>query len=293
MDGAIIVDKPSGWTSHDAVARIRRLAGTRRVGHLGTLDPMATGVLPIVIERGTRLSQFYVKSEKVYEAVIRFGFSTDTYDREGTPTSPETDFVIGSATLDEALDRFRGTFQQTPPPVSAKSIGGVRAYKMPREQAAAQLKPVEVHITEAVILGVEGRDARVRVACSGGTYLRAIAHELGQALGCGAHLQELRRTRSGEFSVDRAHSIEELEELTRAGRLEEVLIPAARLLPDFPAEFVDEITEAQIRHGRDFAVSPFHVKHGARYVKALNRSETLVAIGEIRLPNLYHPFVVF
>ncbi len=292
MDGAIIVDKPQGWTSHDAVAHMRRLANTRRVGHLGTLDPLATGVLPLVIGRATRLSQFYVRSEKVYEATIRFGFSTDTYDREGEPASSDTNPAIDAAAVDAALEAFRGTFQQTPPPVSAKKIRGVPAYKLAREHTPLELKPVEVFVEEAVVLGVDGRDARLRVVCSAGTYLRAIAHDLGQALGCGAHLAELRRTRSGEFDVERAHTIEKLEKLAAAGSLSEALVPAARMLPDFPAEYVDELTERQIRQGRDFAVSPFRVSRGVKYVKAVNRAGELVAVGEIKLPSLYHPFVV-
>ncbi len=292
MDGAIVVDKPAGWTSHDAVARMRRLANNRRVGHLGTLDPIATGVLPLVIGRATRLSQFYARSEKVYEATIRFGFATDTYDREGAPASSDCEPCIDPTQVDRALDRFRGTFLQTPPPVSAKKVAGVPAYKMSREQAARKLEPVEVTVWEARVMGVEGRDARMRVRCSAGTYLRAIAHELGQALGCGAHLLELRRTRSGEFTVDDAHPMAELEDLTREGRLEEALIPGPRLLPDFPSEYVDDLMENQIRQGRDFAVSPFRVNRGAKYVKAVNHAGALVAIGEIRLPNLYHPFVV-
>ena len=292
MDGAIIVDKPTGWTSHDAVARMRRLADTRRIGHLGTLDPIATGVLPLVIGRATRLSQFYTRSEKVYEATIRFGFATDTYDREGVPASPDCEPYIDPAQVDRALDRFRGTFLQMPPPVSAKKLAGVPAYKMPREKAARELMPVKVQVWEAQVVGVERRDARVSVRCSAGTYLRAIAHELGQALGCGAHLLELRRTKSGEFTIDDSRSIAELENLTRQGKLEEALVAGPRLLPDFPCEYVDDLMESQIRQGRDFAVSPFRVSRGAKYVKAVSRAGSLVAIGEIRLPNLYHPFVV-
>jgi tRNA pseudouridine55 synthase len=271
---------------------VRRLANTRRVGHLGTLDPIATGVLPLVVGRATRLSQFYTRSEKVYEATVRFGFSTDTYDREGTPASADCKPSVDAAVVDRALDSFRGVFLQTPPPVSAKKIGGVPAYKLPRERAAEVLKPVEVTVWEASVLGTDGRDARIRVRCSAGTYLRAIAHGLGQALGCGAHLLELRRTRSGEFTLEDCRSITELESLAAGGRLEEALIPGPRLLPDFPAEFVDDAMENHIRQGRDFAVSPFRVNRGARYVKAVNRSGALVAIGEIRLPNLYHPLIV-
>jgi tRNA pseudouridine55 synthase len=292
LDGVIVVDKPRDWTSHDAVARMRRLAETREVGHLGTLDPMATGVLPLVIGRATRLSRFYARSEKVYEAEIRFGFSTDSYDSDGVATSPETEPDLDAAAVEEALASFRGTFLQMPPPVSAKKLSGVPAYKLAREKALAELKPVEVHVEEAALLGVEGAVARVRVRCSAGTYVRAIAHELGKALGCGAHVKALRRTQSGEFSIDAARPLPALEELASRGALDEALVPAARLMPDIPSEYVDELNEAHIRHGRDFPVSPFRVQRGSRYVKAVNRAGQLIAVGEIKLPNLYHPFVV-
>ncbi len=141
MDGILVVDKPGGWTSHDVVSRMRRIAGTRKVGHLGTLDPIATGVLPLVIGRATRLAQFYTRNEKVYQARIRFGFSTDSYDRAGVATSTAVDVVLDRAALEQQLTAFLGESLQTPPPVSAKKIHGERAYKMPREEAARQLTP--------------------------------------------------------------------------------------------------------------------------------------------------------
>jgi len=293
VNGIIVVDKPEGWTSHDVVNKMRRLANTKKVGHLGTLDPIATGVLPLVIERATRLAQFYVRRDKLYEAVIRFGFSTDTYDRAGIPTSPETPPPpLDAAMLEPYLQRFRGKFLQTPPPVSAKKVAGRPAYELARKNIAVELAPVEVQVYELTVMGIEGPDVRVRAFCSAGTYLRAIAHELGREIGCGAHLLQLRRTESGDFSLQQARTLEELQELSSAGRLSEALIPAAQLLPEFPVEYVDEITVGHIRQGRDFQVSPFRVQKGARYVKAISRSGELVAIGEIKLPNLYHPEVV-
>jgi tRNA pseudouridine55 synthase len=293
LDGIIVVDKPEGWTSHDVVNRMRRLADTKKVGHLGTLDPIATGVLPLVIGRATRLAQFYARRDKVYEAVIRFGFATDTYDRAGVADGPEAPVPpLDAGLLEPFLERFRGKFLQTPPAVSAKKIGGKPAYELARKKIAVELAPVEVEVSELTLLGVEGSTIRVRAHCSAGTYLRAIAHELGRDLGCGAHLDQLRRIQAGEFSVEQGRTLDELQELSDGGRLDEALIPAAQLLPEFPAEFVDEITEGQIRQGRDFIVSPFRVQKGARLVKAISRSGDLVAIGEIRLPNLYHPMLV-
>jgi tRNA pseudouridine55 synthase len=293
LDGIIVVDKPEGWTSHDVVGKMRRLAGTKKVGHLGTLDPIATGVLPLVIGRATRLAQFYTRRDKVYEAVIRFGQSTNTYDRAGEPAGLAGPVPpLDAEALEPHLARFRGKFEQTPPPVSAKKIGGKPAYEFARKNIAVELKPVEVQVYDLKLLGVEGSDIRVRAFCSAGTYLRAIAHDLGAALGCGAHLYELRRTESGDFTLEQSRTIEQLEQLAAEGRVAEALIPAVQLLPEFPTEYVDEAVENQIRQGRDFVVSAFRARKDAHYVKAVSRSGALVAIGEIRLPNVYHPMLV-
>ncbi len=292
MNGVIVVNKPEKWTSHDAVNKIRRLAGTRRVGHLGTLDPMATGVLPLVVGGATRLAQFYTRNEKVYDAFIRFGYSTDTYDREGKPTSPITEPVISREELEPLLDRFRGPIQQTPPPISAKKIGGTPAYRLARKNVAVELKPVEVTIYSLELFECDGSGARMIVHCSAGTYLRALAHELGALLGCGAFLEELKRTRSGEFSIEQARTIDQLETLANEDRFIEAFIPAAELLPEFPSEFVDPTTAGFIRQGRDFRVSPFRVRPGSKFVKAIGQNGELIAIGEAKLPNLYHPMLV-
>jgi tRNA pseudouridine55 synthase len=292
MDGVIVVDKPAGWTSHDAVNRMRRLAGTRKVGHLGTLDPQATGVLPLVIGRATRLAQFYVRNDKVYDAHIRFGYSTDSYDKDGEPTSPVTEPHIDEEELDRALANFRGVFEQTPPPISAKKVAGTPAYKLARKQQPVELAPVRVEVYSLILLEHTGAEARLKVHCSGGTYLRSIAHDVGRILGCGAFLQDLRRTASGEFTLDQARTLEELGKLKDEGRLEEALISGARLLPEFPAETVDDHTAARIRQGRDFRVSPFRVRGAPKRVKALSQSGELIAIGEAVLPNLYHPILV-
>ncbi len=292
MDGVIVVDKAQGWTSHDVVGKMRRIAGTRRIGHLGTLDPMATGVLPLVIDRATRLAQFFVKNDKVYEGTVRFGFATNTYDAEGTPISEPLPFLATPEAIEPLLSPFRGTFAQTPPPVSAKKVDGQPAYKLARKNIPVELKPVEITVHELTLLGCDGADIRIRVHCSSGTYLRAIAHELGQAAGVGAHLSALRRLRAGDFSIERAHTLDQLQELASAGRLAEALLPGAELLPEFPSYIVDRITEGQIRQGRDFRTSPFRTPADARYVKAITEDGVLLAVGEARLPNLYHPMLV-
>ena len=271
---------------------MRRIAGTRRVGHLGTLDPLATGVLPLVLNRATRLSRFMMKADKVYEAEVRFGFATNTYDSEGYSTTESVAVTLDAGAVDRALEAFRGDFMQTPPPVSAKKVDGVPAYKLERKNKSVELAAVPVTVFSLELTFCEGAVARMRVHCSSGTYVRAIAHELGQKLGCGAHLSALRRTRAGSFTIDQARTLEELAELAAQGRFDEAVVPAVDLLPDFPAERVDLATATLIRQGRDFHVSPFRVRNGAPFVRAVGEDGELVAIGEMRLPNIYHPMLV-
>ncbi len=292
LDGVIVVDKPEGWTSHDVVSRMRGIAGTKRVGHLGTLDPIATGVLPLMIGQATRLAQFWDASEKEYEAAVRFGFATSTYDRAGEPCGSATQPNITAEQIEACLAPMRGEFEQIPPPVSAKKIGGVPAYKLARKNIAVELAPVKVTIYELTLLGVEGTLARLRVRCSTGTYVRSIAHHVGLSLGCGAHIESLVRTRSGPFRTEQALTLERLQELKNAGRLEEALIPGRDLLPEFPCVIVDDLTVAYIRQGRDFNVSPFRVHAGSPHVKAIGPDSRLVAIGRIVMPHVYHPMVV-
>ncbi|HMD48934.1 MAG TPA: tRNA pseudouridine(55) synthase TruB [Bryobacteraceae bacterium] len=292
MDGVLVVDKPEGITSHDVVDRVRRLAKTRKVGHLGTLDPIATGVLPLVIGRATRLAQFFSASAKSYEGRIRFGWATDTYDRAGAAASAPTEPRFTREDLEGTLGEFRGNILQTPPSYSAKKIAGTPAYRLARKQIAVDLPPVEVQIHELALIDFDGQRARVRVRCSAGTYLRSIAHEIGQRLQCGAFLEELRRTASGEFVEEDAHTFADLEKLASEARLYQALIPASRVLPEFPSTSVDALTAGQIRQGKDFRLSPFLPQSRAKYVKAIGPEGDLIAIGEARLPHLYHPILV-
>jgi tRNA pseudouridine55 synthase len=292
-DGVIVVNKPTGWTSHDVVAKMRGIAGTRSVGHLGTLDPIATGVLPIMVGQATRLARYFDKSEKAYEAVIRFGFATTTYDREGEPTTPVTQVSISADQIEACLAAMRGDILQMPPPVSAKKIGGVPAYKLARKNQPVELAAVPVSVYELTLQGVEGDRARLKVRCSPGTYIRSIAHELGAALGCGAHVEALTRTASGAFTLEQAHTLEELQRLKAEGSLCEALLPMADLLPQFPSVFIDDLTVRQVRQGRDFGVSPFRANPRSEYVKAIGPDGMLVSIGQIALPHVYHPVVVF
>jgi tRNA pseudouridine55 synthase len=245
-----------------------------------------------VIGRATRLAQFYTRNDKIYEGIIHFGHSTDSYDADGEPTSPDVAVTLDRAAIDAALDLSRGEFEQMPPPVSAKKIGGRPAYELARKQLPVDLNAVTVNVSRLEILKLVDCEAYVRVHCSAGTYLRSIAHDAGQALGCGAYLKDLRRIMSGDFKIDSARTLEQLAILSEEGRIAEALVPSAQLLPEFPAEMVDAVTAGQIRNGRDFRLSPFRSHSGTRFVKALNSDGDLIAIGEARLPHLYHPVLV-
>ncbi len=296
-DGVIVVNKPATWTSHDVVARMRGIAGTKRVGHLGTLDPIATGVLPIMIGQATRLARFLENSAKTYDAVVRFGFATSSYDRAGepgpvTPLGPEGALRLTPELLEQHLAPMRGTIDQVPPPVSAKKIGGVPAYKLARENKPVDLAPVRITIEELELQGFDHDRARIHVRCTTGTYIRSIAHEWGIALGCGAHIEELTRTTSGAFTIEQAWTLEALQALKDEGRLAEAVLPLNTLPPTMPSVMVDEATVRMIRQGRDFHVSPFRQNPGSEFIRALSPDGDLVAIGEAVLPHMYHPTVV-
>lgn len=292
MNGVILIDKPAGCTSHDVISRWRKLAGTKRVGHLGTLDPMATGLLVLVTGTATRLAQFLEKADKTYAAEITFGVVSDTFDADGRVTRTDVAVPSDAADVHSALCQFRGKFLQVPPSVSAKKIQGIPAYKLARKNLPVELKPVEVEIKRLEVEHITPERLRILVTCSTGTYIRSLAHDLGKSLGCGAILSGLRRAQVGEFSIEQARSLEELEQLKAQGRLADALIPSAHLLTHFPAEYVDISIETQIRHGRDFRTSPFVVPPGAPLVRALSRCGELIAIGELRIPNVYHPRTV-
>jgi tRNA pseudouridine55 synthase len=292
MNGLVLIDKPAGCTSHDVVNRWRKLANTKRVGHLGTLDPMATGLLVLMTGRATRLAQYLGEGDKTYVAEITFGMMSDTYDTEGVITETGIPVPSGVALLHQALERFRGRFQQMPPAISAKKVHGVAAYKLARKQIPVDLKPVEVEVKQLEIESMAPGKVRLIVTCSTGTYMRSLAHDLGQQLGCGAVLSKLRRIQSGDFTVEQTRTLEEFTALAEAGRLCDAVIPPARLLPRFPAEYFDSVMEVQIRQGRDFRTSPFVVPPGAQFVKALSHSGELIAIGELIIPNFYHPATV-
>jgi tRNA pseudouridine55 synthase len=290
MNGAVVIDKPAGYTSHDVVNRVRRILHERSVGHLGTLDPMATGVLPLLVGNLTRLAQFYADSEKAYEGTIRFGFATDTYDAEGEPTGPAQPVTLLLQETRELARRFRGMIEQTPPAFSAKKIQGVPAYKLARKKHVIALKPVTVEVKEFEILAVQVDRATFRTRVASGTYVRSIAHEMGQQMGCGAHLESLRRTVSGDFSLGDAHTLEDLEAASRNGHAEELFIHPRKLLPELPSVTATEELAARIRTGRTVNLPELS---RARQVKVFQGQKEFIAIASRIAGTLFHAKIVF
>jgi tRNA pseudouridine55 synthase len=290
-DGGLIVDKPSGITSHDIVAMARRALQQPRIGHTGTLDPLATGVLPLLVGRATRLAQFLGADRKTYEATVRFGFATSTYDAQGTPQGPISETAVNPSRLEAALVGFRGEIRQVPPAVSAKHVGGKRAYALARADVAVALEPVTVSVHELHLLDCDGAQARLRVTASAGFYVRSLAHDLGQTLGCGAHLTALRRTRSGAFGLDGAVSAETLATAPEAVRAH--VHPMASLLPDVPPVTVTADGWSRLKHGRELTPSdvagPFPAP--GRRCRLVDAAGALLAVGEVR-GGFLHPIVV-
>jgi len=296
MDGVLLLDKPTGPTSHDVVARLRNVTGERSVGHTGTLDPLATGLLLIVFGSATRLSAHLTGGDKTYDAVVRLGFATDTDDALGQPLGSPASELPDDAAIAAAVDRFRGTFNQMPPAHSAKKVGGKKAYDMARADAPLTLASVAVTVNTLTYHGHEGDRVRLTVSASAGFYVRALARDLGEALGCGAHLAELRRTHSGTFDVAQATSLADAERLGKdlAGRL---LSPAEALI-ELPAVTVTDLGLRRALHGNPLGpqhlatpwIPPGSASAGPQ-VRVLDESGRLIALAHSRGGAL-HPAVV-
>ena len=313
-DGVLVIDKPAGPTSHDVVARVRRVLGVKKIGHTGTLDPLATGVLPLVVGRATRVTQFLSAASKTYEATIALGTSTDTYDASGSacaaganPERPPTvtaddasaHVAVDRRQVEEALSAFTGTFQQSPPPFSAKRIGGRRAYTLARQGRHVAPDPVTVHVDRLDVIALANDALSIRLTCSAGFYVRSLAHDIGLRLGCGAHLQALRRERSGEFSIDEAIPLGAIEEAGSAAATH--IRPLATLLPDLPRVVVTERGARRAAHGNlllaadiDRRQSPASLPsatwHG--WIRVFSLDGSLVALAERRTDGALHPAVV-
>jgi tRNA pseudouridine55 synthase len=289
VNGLLVIDKPSAMTSHDVISQLRRATGESSIGHLGTLDPMATGVLPVLLGKYTRLAQFFGPMTKTYAGAIRFGFATDTYDADGIPAGPIHDCWPTNDQVQAAAERFRGEVEQTPPPFSAKKIDGKPAYKAARQGRTLVLKPVSLMIEEFVIDKAEGGYAEFTIRISSGGYVRSVAHDLGQVLGCGAHLARLRRIAAGPFTLNQALTLEELRAHAAAGTLEESLPHPRTLLPELPATTADLWMAGRLRNGNAVNLPEFST---APLAKVFAGQRDLVAIVRRVAGTLFQPIVV-
>jgi tRNA pseudouridine55 synthase len=281
-------------TSHDVVGKLRKMTGERSIGHLGTLDPMATGVLPLLLGKYTRLAQYFSSAEKTYTGTIRFGFATDTYDAEGQPAGPdvwsEQNPPLTLERVRAAAARFHGEMQQMPPAFSAKKIAGTPAYKLAREGKPVELKTATIRISSFEILGLEGAEASFAMSISAGGYVRSVAHEMGQDLGCGAHLSSLRRTQAGVFTLDGAHTLDELAPLAGdLDALEMLCIHPRSLLPEMPAVTGDAMVLGRLRNGAQANLPEFSQ---APLVKVFASQRELVGVAKRVAGTLFQPVVV-
>jgi len=290
VDGLLVIDKPGGMTSHDVVHRLRQITGERSIGHLGTLDPMATGVLPLLLGKFTRLAQFFTSAEKSYTGSIRFGFATDTYDAEGEPAGPRIEPSLTLEQVRSAAVRFRGEIEQMPPPFSAKKIAGTPAYKMARAGKPVELKPAIIRIASFQIETIAGDEATFSLTVSAGGYVRAVAHELGQDLGCGAHLSSLRRTQAGVFTLADARRLEELQALAAdVPALSRLCRHPRSLLPEMPSVTGDTFALGRLRNGAQANLPEFSA---ASMVKVFAGQRELVGIAKRVAGTLFQPVVV-
>ena len=317
MDGLLVVDKPVGPTSHDVVARVRRILGERRIGHTGTLDPLATGVLPLVVGRATRLARFLSATDKTYEAEVTFGIATDSGDREGQAVGePYAGPLPGRSDVEQALQQFRGRFPQRPPALSAKKIGGIRSYTLARKRRlprdghpagsaddtpigdAANVGPeaVTVEVSALEILSYHAPTLLLHVACSAGFYVRSLARDLGHSLGTGGHLSALRRTASGRLTIADAVALADIDD-RQAGRQRalDAVIPLGRMLTEFPGASLTLEGVRHATHGRELSAEAFsaEVAVAAGFVRLLDPEGNLVGIAEPgSAAGLLHPAVV-
>lgn len=288
MNGLLVFDKPPGLTSHDVVALVRRATGERSVGHLGTLDPMATGVLPLLLGKWTRLAQFFGAAEKHYEGAIRFGWATDTYDAEGQAAAAPQPLTATLEALRALGRRFHGTLDQVPPVFSAKKIGGVPAHKLARAGKDVPVKPARITIHAFELHDLQDETAAFTMHVSAGGYVRSVAHELGQLAGCGAHLCRLRRVQAGPFRLDAAATKDQLVDAVNAGTLDHLLLHPRAVLAEMPAVTADEAAQGKLRNGMAVNLPEFSQ---APLVRIFGAGHQLLGIGKRVAGTLIQPFV--
>ena len=307
FDGVLVIDKPAGPTSHDIVACVRRTLSLKKVGHLGTLDPLATGVLPLVVGRATRLASLLAGASKQYDAVIRLGLITDTYDITGTvvggadaprpdPTSAEINGLQPSpGTIAHAAAGFVGSYPQRPPPFSAKKIDGVRAYDLARRRQPVEVTPAQVTVEALTVLSIDGPRVRCRIVCSSGFYIRSLAHDLGDALGCGGCLETLRRERHGPFNLQAAVPLAQIVE--KSAWVATQFVPMGSLLPSIPAVVVSDQGARRAAHGNPLRVADIVPAAGLPLpntgrVRVLDERGRLLAVADRRGDGTLHPKIV-
>ena len=255
MNGIIIIDKPQEWTSNDVVSRLRRVFNTRRIGHGGTLDPMATGVLPVFVGRATRGVEFFEHAEKVYETTIRFGLTTDTEDITGK-TLTECEVSLTREDLESVLPRFRGDIMQTPPMYSAIKVNGQKLYDLARKGREVERQPRPITIHELQLLEFSGKEARLRVRCSKGTYIRTLCKDIGEALGCGGCMAALRRVQAGEYTLQGSIPLRQLLDISERGEnVEHLLRPVDTMFASHPALHLTEKQARLVKNGNAFSAS--------------------------------------
>ena len=276
ISGALVIDKPVGMTSHDVVQAIRNGTGLRRAGHTGTLDPRASGVLVILVGPAVRLSEYVSASDKRYQAIIRLGGTTDTYDAEGKFTPTKDPSNITEAEFEDALKTFVGEIEQTPPPYSAVKVQGRKAYEMARKGEEVELEPRTITVHHLEVLEWTPPEVVIDVHCSSGTYVRSLANDLGKKLGCGAYLVGLRRTKSGKFTLRDAVPLRKLQEAFNAGNWYQYLIPAAEALGDWPAIELNPDEVEAVRHGHRVVAKASDVVH--EKVRGVSTQGELVAL---------------
>lgn len=289
MNGLLIVNKPAGVTSHDVVARVRKLTGESSIGHLGTLDPMATGVLPLLLGRFTRLAQFFKQDRKRYTGTIRFGVATDTYDADGDPVGNAIEPQLAIADIRKLAEKFTGAIDQMPPPFSAKKLSGVPAHKLARAGKPVELRPSRIEVHRFEILSYQAPDAKFEIEVSAGGYIRSVAHDLGAQAGCGAHLASLCRVQAGGFSLDQAISLEQIADWTREGSLLDRIPHPRLMLTHMPAVTVDEGTAIHLRNGMACNLPEYS---DAPLVRIFTCQTELFAIGRRLAGTLIQPMVV-
>ncbi len=286
MDGVVVIDKPAGWTSHDVVAKVRNIVKIKKVGHTGTLDPFATGVLPLTLGRATRLTSYFLASDKIYHGIMRFGFATDTFDLNGKPVGEDKKPELDRSCLEDIMARYTGTVSQTVPPYSARKISGRPMYAYARRGIEMAPATKEVTIKNLTLLDIKGNEVEFELTCSAGTYARSLAHDIGREYGCGAHLIQLRRVKSGEFPIEAAIPLRDGEKFQSRDFFLSRIIPLPALLCDFPPIVISEGDKSKVIHGMD--LNALTGSWEAAEFRLLDENGDLIAIAE-RLQTFLSP----